>query len=220
MVSKFTENLDFARQLLKVYQSQGTETFLALLRRQAEIIADDCGGDAREVNNRLLTIVFGILSALYVHDSERIMRRHLAISENFINEASLDTKISFFLRDLGGFLADFEAERQERAFSEKLLLFLTSCTLRELQDVTVQSLAERFAYHPNYLSNKFKREQSTTIQQAFIHEKLNRALLLLKDTEERLTVKELAWKMGFSDTAYFSQVFRKRFGVLPSEVRG
>ena len=32
-------------------------------------------------------------------------------------------------------------------------------------------------------------------------------------------VKELSWGLGFADAAYFSQLFKKRFGILPTEVQ-
>jgi len=36
---------------------------------------------------------------------------------------------------------------------------------------------------------------------------------------ERVTVKTLATKLLFSDSKYFSKLFRKKFGVTPSELK-
>jgi signal transduction histidine kinase/DNA-binding response OmpR family regulator len=47
--------------------------------------------------------------------------------------------------------------------------------------------------------------------------RLQRALDLLKTTD--LTVKEIAYRTGFSDPAYFSNCFQKEFGKSPSEYR-
>jgi two-component system response regulator YesN len=98
-------------------------------------------------------------------------------------------------------------------------MHLASCSLAELKEMTLSVLAERFDYHPNYLSNKFKKEKQFTVQEAILNEKLNRALFILRDETERTTIKELSWRLGFSDPAYFSQLFKKRFGMLPKQIQ-
>lgn len=53
---------------------------------------------------------------------------------------------------------------------------------------------------------------------AFVNEiRLNLALNDLKNSA--LNVSEISYKYGFSDPAYFSNLFKKRFGKTPSEVR-
>jgi AraC-like DNA-binding protein len=219
MAGKFTQTVEFGRELLKLYQAEGREAFLRTLQAQAEIVADDVRGDNRQLNDRFTTLVFGILSVLYVGDSERIMRRQVAVTGNMLSEPDPAAKIRLLIEDLGRFLEEFEAEKKERLFSERLILHLSSCPLEVLKNTTVATLADKFGYHPNYLSNKFKKEQGITLQEAVLQEKMNRGMLLLKDGEERITVKELSWGLGFADAAYFSQLFKKRFGMLPTEVQ-
>jgi two-component system response regulator YesN len=218
MATKFTETLEFSRQLLKIYQQRGRRQFLDLMAAQTAIMADDCQKDPREINNRLNTILFGILSVLFPHDSEQIMRRQVHLSENFLSERDADQKIQAFLDDLNGFLADYEENRQDKSFSDKVLMHLATCPLDELRQLTITSLAESFNYHPNYLSNKFSKEQGVTLQQTITAEKLNRAWCLLKDNSSRTSIKNVSFQLGFSDPAYFSQLFKKHFGLLPHEV--
>ncbi len=75
--------------------------------------------------------------------------------------------------------------------------------------MTLAVLAERFDYHPNYLSNKFKKEKQFTVQEAILSEKLNRALFILRDQTERAPPsRSCRGASASSDPAYFSQLFK------------
>ncbi|MDR2048326.1 MAG: AraC family transcriptional regulator [Treponema sp.] len=60
----------------------------------------------------------------------------------------------------------------------------------------------------------FKTYTSMTPYQYFIHIKINRAKNLLEN--ENLSVKEVAYRVGFEDQYYFSRLFRSKTGVAPS----
>ncbi|MBP7867635.1 MAG: helix-turn-helix transcriptional regulator [Acidobacteria bacterium] len=219
MSGTFTTTVETARELLKMYQARGLIAFLEVLRSHADVVADDLAGDLKEMNARFAATLYGILAVLYVNDSDRIIRRQLALMETYSGETDPVRKAAAFVQGVGGFLKTYEEERKSRSLSETVKLFLASCSLKELRALTVQTVAEKFGYNTNYLSNRFRQEQDLTLQEALQNEKLNRAYLALKDVEARLTVKELSWNLGFIDAAYFSQLFKTRFGLLPTQVR-
>ena len=47
--------------------------------------------------------------------------------------------------------------------------------------------------------------------------RMSRAKELLKD--ERCSMKEICLEVGYSDPNYFSRIFKKNFGVTPTEYR-
>lgn len=47
--------------------------------------------------------------------------------------------------------------------------------------------------------------------------RLNKALVLLQTTQQ--SISSIAYKVGFSDLAYFSRCFKDQFGRPPSEIR-
>ena len=49
--------------------------------------------------------------------------------------------------------------------------------------------------------------------------RLERAFELLTDPQRRRSVKEAAWRAGFTEGAQFARFFRERFGILPHEAR-
>ena len=48
--------------------------------------------------------------------------------------------------------------------------------------------------------------------------RLNKAAVLLK--EKTGNIAEIAYDVGFTNPSYFSECFRKQFGMLPSEYTG
>ena len=49
------------------------------------------------------------------------------------------------------------------------------------------------------------------------HIRITKAIEMLKDTDE--TLSSIAFSVGFSDPKYFSKVFKKEMGIIPSEYR-
>jgi len=78
---------------------------------------------------------------------------------------------------------------------------------------TVKYFASQLATHPNHLNAVVKRKtQETAI--AFIHEQLIlEAKSLLNQTE--LSVKEIAFKLGFREPSHFNHFFRKHMHTTP-----
>src|ERR1700730_6095735 len=78
---------------------------------------------------------------------------------------------------------------------------------------SVKYFASQLATHPNHLNAVVKRKtQKTAI--AFIHEQLiHEAKSLLNQTE--LSIKEIAFKLGFTDPSHFNHFFKKKMSTTP-----
>lgn len=85
------------------------------------------------------------------------------------------------------------------------------------QKLTVQELAEQLHLNNNYFSKLFKRETGLTPMEALQQIRLEQAERLLKYTD--LSVGEVAETVGFSDSLYFSRVFRQQTGKAPTAYR-
>lgn len=79
------------------------------------------------------------------------------------------------------------------------------------------TVAEEFGISTRTVQNIFAAMGTTPV--GYIAERrLARAADLLV-TERMLSVTEIAYDLGFNDSAYFSRCFRQRFGTTPSEYR-
>jgi|GEM_PF-551899 len=83
------------------------------------------------------------------------------------------------------------------------------------QDIGLHEIADRLFVSPSYLSRLFKKETKMTFS-AYIHEKkMQKAKELL---QEGAKVYEASRRTGYRDISYFTRLFRKYWGVMPSEV--
>jgi two-component system response regulator YesN len=85
------------------------------------------------------------------------------------------------------------------------------------QNLSVQKVAESLAISASYLSKLIKRHLDTSFVDYLTDFRLARAKELLDTTD--LMTYEIAEATGYPDAHYFSSVFKKRFGITPSEFR-
>lgn len=85
------------------------------------------------------------------------------------------------------------------------------------EEISVQSISQKFNVNPNYISQLFKKEKGVTFTEYLTELRINYACRLLSTTT--VTVTEIAEKTGFSDYYYFTRVFKKVTGKTPSVFR-
>lgn len=131
---------------------------------------------------------------------------------------------------------DFDSTLNSTFLNEMITTYVTSVnefTYRNLspliKDVTkeidthisnrlsIHELADKFNVSTTYLSSRFKNEHNITITD-FINSK---RLLIAKRmlTSFNLPIIEIAMECGFQDQNYFARVFKKTFGITPSQYR-
>jgi len=86
------------------------------------------------------------------------------------------------------------------------------------QPVKPETLALELAVSIRQLQRVFRDSMNTTPTTFIILIKLEAAAEMLK--QNKLTVSEVAYSVGFNDPAYFSRVFKKYFNMSPSELIG
>lgn len=83
------------------------------------------------------------------------------------------------------------------------------------ESVTLNEIAEKFAYHPNYISALLHKELGKTFSQLVLEKRMDRAAVLLKGTT--LSVEEIAAMLGYSNTSNFYKAFKGYYKVSPRE---
>ncbi|RAX20739.1 AraC family transcriptional regulator [Actinomyces sp. Z3] len=84
---------------------------------------------------------------------------------------------------------------------------------RDLGGVTLQALADRLGYHPNYLSTLVRKETRKNFSQLVLQLRMERAALLVERTT--LSVEEIARSVGYSSTSNFYRAYMRYFGHSP-----
>ena len=89
--------------------------------------------------------------------------------------------------------------------------------LDEMKQNLSDFLAGRLLKDYNYLSNLFSSVESTTIEQYFILQKIEKAKELL--VYDELSLSQIAFRLGYSSVAHLSGQFKKVTGFTPSQFK-
>lgn len=85
------------------------------------------------------------------------------------------------------------------------------------RQVSLEDVAEAIGLSPAYLSTMFKKEMGINFSDFLISCRIEAAKELLKTTD--LPIAEVAEKVGYTDSRYFSKTFHKVVGLKPSMYR-
>ena len=83
--------------------------------------------------------------------------------------------------------------------------------------ISLEELAKRLGYSPDYLGRRIRRESGTSftrLRQKFFLEKAAELLL-----DSSLSVDEVASRLGYQSTSSFYKLFQKEYGVAPGAYR-
>ncbi|MBP1995561.1 response regulator [Paenibacillus eucommiae] len=85
------------------------------------------------------------------------------------------------------------------------------------EDITLQGIAERHHMSESHFSRLFKKQVGTSFLEYLTLIRVRQAKELL--TNPRLKIYEVSVQVGYQDSRYFSQIFRKYTGETPTEFR-
>lgn len=78
-------------------------------------------------------------------------------------------------------------------------------------------LGDKLFHDYTYLSNLFSSVEGVTIEQYYIHQKIEKAKELL--IYDELTLTDIAYRLGYSSVAHLSRQFKKVTGETPSRFK-
>lgn len=84
--------------------------------------------------------------------------------------------------------------------------------------LSVNSVARRHGVTPRYVQQLFERE-GTTFTEFLRDSRLALAYQRLEEGAAEMSIAQIALESGFTDLSNFNRVFRRRYGLTPSDVR-
>lgn len=84
-------------------------------------------------------------------------------------------------------------------------------------ELSNETIAAHFSYHPNYLSRLFYEHTGYTLHNYIIKYRLSRAVKLLMSSS--LPISKIGEAVNIQDQHYFSRIFKKYYKISPSKFR-
>ncbi|GIP21170.1 response regulator [Paenibacillus sp. J22TS3] len=103
-----------------------------------------------------------------------------------------------------------------RSLSDRIILYLDTHYFDA--SLNLQYIADTFHVSTSHVSRLFKKEKGINFNEYLTVLRVEKAKELL-NSSQRLTVQEIANNVGFMDGKYFGQVFKKYYGITPSEYK-
>ncbi len=86
-------------------------------------------------------------------------------------------------------------------------------------NLTLEAIAKANAISLRYLHSLFRLEGSS-VSHWIWNRRLERSFdMLLKGDNKSRSLTEIAYRVGFNSSSHFSTMFRRKFGIRPSDVR-
>lgn len=166
--------------------------------------------------------VYDVTVRLLVGIEKRVLSEteHVSMYERFdvmsiVKLATLDEIKQYVIHFFIGLKEVFSYNQKEshRSIIKKTIHHME----QECQYVSLQSVAQKVYMTPTYLSLLFKMNTGKTFIEHLTDIRMDKAKDMLKSTHYKNY--EVAEKVGYQDPRYFSQIFKKKVGLSPSEYR-
>jgi transcriptional regulator GlxA family with amidase domain len=102
-------------------------------------------------------------------------------------------------------------------FNEKLQQLVSSIASEPANTWTLQSMAQMIGVSERNLFRVFKKEYGCSPMEMVIRQRLNRAIQLLSDNQDRIAT--IAASCGYESVYSFTRLFRKHVGFQPAQYR-
>lgn len=95
------------------------------------------------------------------------------------------------------------------SISEQMVQYISE----NFNSITLDKLAKKFYYHPNYISNLLTKEIGKSFSEILLEQRMERALILLKGST--LSIEEIANILGYANNSSFYRAFKEYYHATP-----
>ena len=202
------------KELLRKGNKQATDELLEDLVKNARAAADNNIDKVKDIYFNLLLLIFEVAR------EREMLEQAVENEKGYIWQEIDDIKT---LNELSDFIKSnintiFNRSNEKNVFKRKTYEIIRY--IRENyadKDLSINTIANRAFLSPTYLCSFFKKTTGKTLNEFITEVRIEKAKELLKDG--RLKLYDVASRIGFVDTNYFSTLFKKFTGITPSEYR-
>ena len=170
-------------------------------------------------NNYLDRCTFSLENPVLQIDSAEVIFAFKALSDFKKISASKDLKALSIIFDIFSTIIEEKSKNcvdnnyHIKSYVAKALSFIEINYTNE--DLSLIQVSKALSITPNYLSRMFKSIIKMPFSKYLILFRLQKASMMIKDTD--MFFKNISFSVGYSDSLYFSRMFKKYIGMTPKE---
>ena len=182
---------------------------------QKEVMHDE----ERYEDTETVCLIFsgdGIESGIYTDSSGEILKTLLyMVKEYHLKAYGQKEMMNLKLKEIA--LLVNRMKMQDKSYSKSFNYAINYINNNFKEKIAFTQIAEKLNLSYDYFQHKFKKLTGCSPQTFLINKRLEEAEKLLRIKEHNCT--EIAYLCGFSNSAQFSMLFKKRYSVTPREYR-
>lgn len=155
------------------------------------------------------------VSEKYSLDYKKLKDIYSYLNDSFPGKSQIDTLILPLCQMLElAYIKDESEPVKNESLPEKIIRYLKRY---RNQNITSRDICQKFSCSRSYMSTEFNKYTGKSIREYINELRTEDAKLLLRNST--LSVTEIALSVGFSDSNYFSSLFKEKTGVSPLKYR-
>lgn len=163
-------------------------------------------------------MIFNTVMYLFTREGVKANARFLeGYDQLYYDYGHSDAMIDYLVKHTLYQLSDELTSRLAGVTHNRIKEILTYIHHHFNQEISIQSLSERFYLSPTYLSQLFKKEVGENFVEYLSRQRIQYACKLLAETD--MTVSQVGEKCGFNDYFYFTRIFKRLNGMTPTQYR-
>ena len=160
-------------------------------------------------------VYFEKLSQDFHCSVEELSEAYSTLNQNFPEKSEVDTLLLPLCQMLELAYIKNKSPKKELSLVQKAILYIKQN--RNQEDLTSRDICKHLFCSRSVLSSQFNKETGKTIREYITELRIADAKQLLKDT--KLSVTEISYLVGFGNSNYFSQIFKKQVSLSPIQYR-
>lgn len=131
-----------------------------------------------------------------------------SVEESFYLQAAFNSVMSIHFSEINLETTDHSVANQVRDYLKN----------NYTDKISIADIATKFNFSRSYIYTLFKNNYGISPQDYLVNLRINNAKEILLN-EKNLSIRDIAFAVGYDDALYFSKLFHKKVGVSPKEFK-
>lgn len=213
---------------LSAYQSKLIETYIKALKNNDEKQSKKSVKELFDVmersdmnlynqQRRCMSLILSISDALYDIDCDPTILFKNTDAWSLIRKTQSPAELKTFVENITDVIISYIESVQKQKAANIITQVKALVEKNYARDASLETVASQVFISPCYLSVIFKKETNITFKNYLIQTRIEKAKELLEKTD--LKIYDIAEKVGYNNTRYFSELFQRICGKTPSQYR-